>query len=99
MNYVNKPEICRFITLSNSHISKNTAGFLSNECGEAAKSPLVVYKMASYGWMILVPDTYDGLSLSKDLVDCLEYAKKLECDWLRLDCDGPEMSELKKYEW
>lgn len=93
------------MTISTSHIDKDTADLLDN-CvdmlseGELPEVPLTVIEKAGYGWIICVTGTEDMADeLPKPLSDCLKYADNYGCAWLTIDADGPTMDDLPTYEW
>lgn len=59
-----------------------------------------------YGFLINVQDfdedtlaqiASEGLSLA--LTNLVRRTAELGCDWLRLDCDGPELKDTPKFDW
>jgi hypothetical protein len=59
-----------------------------------------------YGWMLStdthVFDTAETGEVSgseQALKDVCEYAKKLDCQWVRFDADADENENLKTWEW
>lgn len=102
---MNKPEIARIMTISTSHIDKDTADLLDNcvdmlSKGELTEVPLTVIEKTGYGWIICVTGTKDmAEELPKPLADCLKYADANGCAWIAIDADGPTMDDLPTYEW
>ena len=101
---MNKPEIARIMTISTSHIDKDTADLLDN-CvdmlseGELPEVPLTIIEKAGYGWIIYTADTKDmTYKLPRPLANCLRYADNYGCAWLAIDADGPTMDDLPTYE-
>ena len=100
----NNLEIDKMITISTGHISKHTALALEREvkyCLNEIEIPLSIYIKAEFGWFIFIPDNseFEEGRIPDDLTDCINFAKKHNCKWLCLDCDGLIMSELKTYDW
>ena len=97
-------DIAKMITLSTTHITEDTAGRLDNEPDTNALG-LTIYKKANYGWFLYISDYVktdilnDTASLPDDLKLCLKTAIDNNCEWLCLDCDGPEYDKLPKYNW
>ena len=102
-------EISKMLTVSTSHISKETAGLLTEICDYSKESELIIYpkrfKEDYYGWFIFVSEelVIDDMykNTPKDLMRCLLLALKMECDWLCLDRDGEVLNNpyLDVYEW
>lgn len=70
--------------------------------------PVVAWDKAPYGWFVWVPSDFDietdgeaftdrGYSLQ--FLKLLELARKNDCDWINLDCDGPEIAGLESVQW
>ena len=102
-------EITKMLTLSTSHISKETVKLLEHYDPTSLCLP-TYYKKDNYGWFIFIPDDYlhkgkDGLitemfpDIPDDLHNCCLKAKGACCNWLCLDCDGQVDDELPTYEW
>lgn len=107
MNTLQTPtefDITKIITLSTTHITENTARLLDDEPNTNTLG-LTTYKKADYGWFIYIADYIktnilnDAVSLPDDLKLCLKTAVNNNCEWLCLDCDGPEYDKLPKYNW
>lgn len=47
----------------------------------------------------MIEDFDDNYPTANNLKNCLELAKSLDCKWLVLDCDGPEVEFLEKFDW
>lgn len=95
----------RMLSVSTSHISRKTADWL-NEQGEINATSHETGKMAvlhigahGYGWFIYCHD--DGTEdYPADLVRVMDYARKNhKCEYVNLDADGYEWSDLEEYEW
>ena len=94
-----KPEISRMITISTSHITKETAKNLNSYEFYTLDMPISVFDY-DYGWFIFVPKHCRNFNnIPDDLRKCAEFAIKNDCEWLRLDCDGIEVDELERYDW
>ena len=94
-------EISKMLTLSTGHITRDTANLLeslADEYEDIIGSP-IIYKKGDYGWFVHIPEELDEYSIPYDLLQVLEFAKRHDCDWLCLDCDGQEIEFLPQYEW
>jgi len=93
----NRPGIQRTATLSIYHVSSETDALISE--GELIE--LSVYPKDEFGWWIELTDDqdYNKAHIPEDIKACIAYARSLGCTWLCLDCEGPEVKTLKKYEW
>ena len=96
--------ITKMLSVSTKHISKETSDWLGSQCLLNAQVPTAyetggVYAGATfYGWTCYCHD--DCLEeYPQDLVAVWEYARSKDCDWVNLDCDGEQHSQLEEYEW
>lgn len=101
-------EITKMLTLSTSHITKETATLLSEACMYRKEISLVFYQKRWYndysGWFIYIPEeleTYpeDYQDIPDDLMQILLFAKHNDCTWICLDCDGEEVDCLEVFYW
>ena len=85
------------LDISTGHLTYKTCnGFLKND-----DCPICAYEF-EYGWIVPVPDLDDDPEtrfLPIDLENCLRFAVKNKCDYIKFDCDGIEYDELTKYDW
>lgn len=90
--------LTKLVTISTAHIKQETSALL-----DADALALTVYKKGGFGWFVSVTDfEISSPDIPDDLRKCLEYAKRLGCDWLCLDSDGEVISGvdfLDIYEW
>lgn len=90
-------EIDKTLVLSTAHVSPETAELLnggsviSNDAITLLSGPL----RDEYGWNVWV-ETEDA---PDDLKHVLAFAVELDCRYVRLDCDGPEINFLPTWEW
>lgn len=104
-------EIDQMLTISTVHISKDTQKLLDEAVKELSDLAIddndmpPVYEKLGYGWFIACdPDTdneargetWDDYPV--DLVAAMRLAKEQGCFWLCIDCDGPEVDDLGKFE-
>ena len=92
-------EISRMLTISTAHITESTAKELEN-FGPPIPDWLCwlsVYTKSDYGWWIFVDDSEP--TTPSDLAACLRLARRHNCEWLCLDCDGEIVDELPTYDW
>lgn len=99
-------QIDRMIVLSTNHIPWRTSRALdaSTEGGtiEGNGDMPATLKWASYGWMVWADDGFRTMRSSDahpELLRVIEFALKHGCQWIRLDCDGPEYPELPTFDW
>lgn len=86
-------EITKSLCLSTAHISEATRDLLQD--GEPG---FTVWK-AEYGFFMSCHPLENGHRLPADLACAMGAALKAECDFLRLDADGPIEEGLATYEW
>ena len=100
-------EISQMLTISSAHVSQNTRELLDKVIDDTCYVPMPpVYEKAGYGWFIACnPDTDNDETLGQawddypaDLVLAMRLAKEHGCYWLCIDCDGPEVADLEKFE-
>ena len=104
-------EIDQMLTISTVHISKDTQKLLDEAVKELSDLAIddndmpPVHEKLGYGWFIACdPDTdneargetWDDYPV--DLVAAMRLAKEQGCFWLCIDCDGPEVDDLGKFE-
>ena len=93
-------DITKCLTISTSHITKQTGEMLDLEPFDDVLG-LVVYNKGDYGWWIYIGD--DSASIPKDLpldlMACICEAFTNNCQWLCLDCCGEELESLQTYGW
>jgi len=96
-------EIDKMLTLSTAHITKETADLLEREVTYGLNNvDLAIYNKSEYGWFVFANDSdykLEDLKIPKDLLDCCILARKNNCKWLCLDCDGLIVPGLKTYDW
>lgn len=101
----NPYEISQMLTISSVHVSQDTRELLDQTVNDECCVPMPpVYEKAGYGWFIACNSYTDNEALGKtwddypaDLVAAMRLAKKHGCFWLCIDCDGPEVDELKPF--
>ena len=98
-----QPETAKIMTIGTCHISKATAAMLDRE-PDANVLCLSVYPKTgsgeAYGWYVYLPQGGSSSErIPADLGACLQLAAALDCAILCLDCDGPELTYLKRYSW
>lgn len=97
-------EIERMLTISSAHVSQSTRELLDEVIDDTCCVPMPpVYEKSGYGWFVACLPDYDNESLGvtledypADLAAAMRLAKEHGCIWLCIDCDGPEVDELKK---
>ena len=88
-----KYEISKVLTLTTSHITLETSGWLSDEHG----CSLPCYP-TEYGFFVFVPGC-ESYVVPDDLRQVCSLATKLGCNWVQLDCDAGTVEELPQYDW
>jgi hypothetical protein len=91
--------IQKMLSLSAGHITDETANWLEEQCDANKSNDAAVIHAAShiFGWFVYCHD--DNLEdYPKDLADVLAYARnKHGCDYVNIDCDGAEYTDLPLY--
>lgn len=91
--------ITKMVTISTAHISEKTAHLLEVEAKENNLG-ICVYNKADFGWYITIDDEIKrNTDLPKDLYKAVQFASDVGCQTLCLDCDGPVVEFLDKYDW
>lgn len=96
-------EITKALCLSTAHVKFHTIEWLDEKLkGSRSPSylPFTVWR-SEHGYFIPVYKIGQdgGAGLPGDLIDCMERAVTYDCEFLRLDSDGPVMKGLKTYDW
>lgn len=97
---MNKPEIKTVLVISTGHLTG-----LVNSVMEGKGEIGLVYYSIEYGYVLILPPKInlwlkeEGWTAPRCIVDIVRRAKKLKCDWVRLDCDGEVLDGLTYYEW
>lgn len=87
-------EIAFMITLLTAHIRQDTI--------QKAIHSWPIYKKGGSGWFIYVPSNrceYEVAQLPVELVRVMDYARIHQCQWLCLDSDGKQTTQLPTYNW
>ncbi len=100
------PTIDRYLDLSTAHLTEEVArsmvdeGYVDVEGDEA-----VTYMNVScregvdiFGHIMPVDSETDP-GWPECIRDCMDYARKLGCDYIRFDRDGATDPDLRHYEW
>jgi len=96
-------EFQKILVLSTAHLTEEDNDFLSNE--EYSENLDCVIDETPYGWMVHISKNKDELFsevhrlLSENFRKAMELAFINDCDWVRFDCDGNVVEELKSYDW
>jgi hypothetical protein len=90
-------EFQKVLTVSTAHITEADRRLLEDPFCEILKADFY------YGWFVWVdePIIYEEAEtdFSEAFVKLLNYAHKLKCNWIQLDCDGPTYSDLQTFNW
>ena len=94
----NEPEIDRTLVLSTGHLSKATAQrFEDYKPGDRSCIDGHMTDWSIYGWIFYCWDNDE--TTPPELMQAAEYARSLDCKFIRFDCDGPTVSQLPTFEW
>lgn len=70
--------------------------------GEALRAQLVAAHLTANGMILWVPqnpsDAQEVVNVPPEALKLWIFARSLGCDWVMLDCDGEELSELPVYQ-
>lgn len=92
--------IRKMLDLSTAHLPPKF--FDEGEGGEELRRLLVAAYLTSNGMMLWVPqnpgDAAEVTNVPPEALKLWIYARSLGCDWVLLDCDADELSELPVYE-
>ncbi|MCG8273898.1 hypothetical protein MIC97_20650 [Aquamicrobium sp. NLF2-7] len=93
-------DVRRYIVLSTSHVSEETARRLDNI--PAGDWPCLGGPYGQYGWFLYAHDENAGIGkdeIPADLFTVMTWTRKQGYDYLLLDCDGDEVEELPRFDW
>lgn len=97
-------EIRKTLALSTGHVTLNVAHIL-DDCRPTPDGFDISWQTIEYGWLFrqtkLDPGDLEngGRCIPRCLRNCLELAAANGCDYLILDCDGPQIEQLPFYNW
>jgi len=104
MSVINKhyPEIRKMLSVSTIHITKADSELLSKWSGGEA-TPILVAKFI-YGFFLYVWDEDEDAcpieeQLSGSFRKVLSFARRSECSYIQLDCDGAVYEDLDNHDW
>ena len=86
-------DIEKTLVVSTGNISKATADLL-----ESGKLKSLIVDSYMYGWRIYT-GTDDAEDIPEDLSALINFAKNLDCKWLKLDQDGSKLDKFPEYDW
>lgn len=101
-------EIEKMLVLSTGHITEETAKRLNEEAEELPPFCNIEWGPAfarEEGWLFYVPkmaengEPDDPEGTPDDLARVFMFAREHGCDWVMLDCDGPQVELLPHHEW
>lgn len=107
-------EIEKMLVLSTGHVSEETANRLprghadmaGDDFNESDDIPEWGPAFArAEGWLFRVPRMADNgepddlPGTPEDLARVFMFARENGCDWVMLDCDGPQVNTLPFHEW
>ena len=89
-------EIAATLVLSTAHMSSATANEWMDQC------PWACFEKGDYGWFMYVCDDAgitEATDIPLEIRSALHVARKLCCEWIMWDGDGPILDELPQYDW
>jgi len=90
------PEIQWSLTVSTVHLSDKTRRLLEDARLDVLTIPF------GYGWILWVDEDHllaDPPTLEPDALAVMRLARDQGCQWVKFDCDGPQIEGLAEYEW
>jgi hypothetical protein len=89
-------ETTAMLVLSTAHMSPKTASSWIADC------PWACFDKGEWGWFMYVCDDAgiteaEGVPL--EIRSALHVARRLRCEWIMWDRDGPVIDELPEYDW
>lgn len=93
-------EIVKMITLSTWHLTRESYQKLfEDEIDGLASFQKVTTDGYEYGVFAYICGYCGEDPLPKDIMECVEFARENECEWIMFDHDGVTTDELPTYEW
>jgi hypothetical protein len=102
-------EIAKSLVISTAHITRQDGEKLQCGCNPDSPSPVVAYEKRGYGFWVHVfgSDEQDchtdadikAAGYSNAFLGLLTLARRLKCEWLMLDRDGPVREDLPQFDW
>lgn len=94
--------IRKYLDCSTAHITRNDDSILTGDCRDWP------YERVDQGYWVWVPNephladnahSFLDSGLSPFLWALILYARKNDCDWIKLDADGPRIHGLPEFDW
>ena len=94
-------EIYKMLTISASHIKRETWRMLQEDQIESVATYKKEYNGDLYGFFIVASDCEvdEVAEVAPDLAECIEFALLHDCAWLCIDEDGEVTPMLPSYKW
>ena len=91
------PDVVRMITVNIKHLDILTLDQMDTD--DRFWYSFDRYKYDT-GWFVYAGDADESLfaRIPEDISDCLRYARKYGCEWLRIDKYGPIVPDLELYD-
>jgi hypothetical protein len=91
------------LIVSSAHIQQKDNNLLYTSVHDVNLGA-IVYELGEYGYMIYVREfasnsTLKAIGFSKDFINLVKLAQDNNCEYLRIDRDGPLFDELPTFEW
>lgn len=93
-------EIHKTLMVSTGHVTEGDCRRL--EDGEAGG---ISYTLGEYGYLLWIPESPPAIPatnfapLSDAVRGCIKLAREQDCQYLRLDRDGPYYDGLERFDW
>lgn len=99
-----KYEFEKVLVLSTGHMLKSDSELLDKE--DRPSLVAYPYDYGHYIWVGIDDDSFENNfegaiadGFSEAFLNLLRLAHRMNCPYLKLDCDGPIMDDLPKFDW
>lgn len=92
-------EFGKYVVLSTAHVRCATAERLTAWTGLPPELQPIAVAPTSYGWFLPTRSLVDAEQLPEELPAILAFGLGHGCDYVLLDSDGEEASELPVFPW
>ena len=102
-----KPNIQSVLVLSTGHVTEATRRVFDGEAVDTVEddSPedetdigLPMFSPVTYGWLMWRDDDWEN-ERHPEMVAIIALAKANGCEWIRFDCDEPQLEDLPFFDW
>jgi len=98
-NHDGNHEIQRDLVVSSRHITLNDKEILEGESNSSGHYVVYEYEYGFYVWVEPEKQWVDYFHFSPDFQHLIYIAKKLNCQYLKIDSDGNEYPDLPLHDW